>query len=50
MIFWFLRQPEMWFARRMETNFSSVSLFPLDLIAAMTNDRFLGEKTSAIRL
>ena len=36
------------FARKIKINLSSVSLFPLDLIAAMTCERFFFENTSAI--
>lgn len=41
-------QPEIPLARKIEINFSSVSLLPCDFIAAMTCDRFLLEKTSDI--
>jgi len=47
-ILWFLRQPEILLARKIEISFSSVSLLPFDFIAAIICDRFVLEKMSAI--
>jgi hypothetical protein len=43
-----LRQPMIPWARRIEANFSSVSLLAFDRMAAMICERFRFEKTSAI--
>jgi hypothetical protein len=45
---WCRRQPLIPCARRMDANFNSVSLLPFDRMAAITCERFLFEKTSAI--
>jgi hypothetical protein len=45
---WCRRQPLIPCSRKMDTNFSSVSLLPFDRMAAMTCERFLFEKTSVI--
>jgi len=46
--FWFLRQPVILPARKIEINLSSVDLFPRDLTVAMIFDRYSLENVSVI--